>query len=244
MATLGSATAIRITPDSAWPQAVALRRGWARAEARPWNDDHHHASLRVVRGGGFGFLRAAASALISIGAPWVVSPPLPATATEPWRRAGFRPHLELALLELDLSGACRTPLDFPLLPEDESSLDIAADIDADAFSPYWRMTDTGLADAMAATPSADLLIHETRDAYALVGHGHSLTYLQRIAVRPSARRRGLGSGFVRLAAAEGAMRGAKRMLLNTQLDNEPALELYRAEGFTRSPGSLHLLRFE
>lgn len=243
MASLGSATAIRITPDSTWPQAVALRRGWARAEARPWNDDHDHAALRIVRGGGSGFLRDTAMALTSIGAPWVVSPPLPDSATGAWRRAGFDQDLELALLELDLTDAHPPPASFPLRADDHSALDLAADIDADAFSPYWRMTRAGLEDAMAATPSADLLIHESGDAYALVGHGRAIAYLQRIAVRPPARRRGLGSGFVRLAADEGRRRGAQRMLLNTQLDNEPALELYRAEGFRIAPGRLQLLRF-
>jgi hypothetical protein len=33
-----------------WPEPIRLRRGWAKAEARPWNDATPDASLRIIRG--------------------------------------------------------------------------------------------------------------------------------------------------------------------------------------------------
>ena len=49
-----------------WPGAVALRRGWALAHARPWNRDIPDAALRLVRGSS-AFLEACADHLVELG---------------------------------------------------------------------------------------------------------------------------------------------------------------------------------
>ncbi|GAA0596149.1 N-acetyltransferase [Caenispirillum bisanense] len=49
---------------------------------------------------------------------------------------------------------------------------------------------------------------------------------------PRARRRGIGRSLLRAAAAEAATRGAERLFLEVAVDNEAALGLYRAAGFT------------
>jgi len=60
-----------------------------------------------------------------------------------------------------------------------------------------------------------------------------------LAVRPSARRRGVGAGLVREAGRLSAERGATRLFLEVAADNAAALSLYRAAGFVeagRRPG--------
>ena len=41
-----------------------------------------------------------------------------------------------------------------------------------------------------------------------------------------------------------AHHGATTVLVNTQPDNDPALDLYRSAGFTDRPGGLSVLRLE
>lgn len=48
---------------------------------------------------------------------------------------------------------------------------------------------------------------------------------------PNVRRRGIGHGLVRAAAAEAATRGAERLFLEVAVDNGAAIALYRAAGF-------------
>lgn len=60
-----------------------------------------------------------------------------------------------------------------------------------------------------------------------------------LAVRPSARRRGLGARLVREGATAAASRGARRLFLEVADDNAAALALYVRAGFAeagRRPG--------
>ena len=93
---------VRIEGD--WPGSVTLQRGWARAVARPWNEDTPMAHLRVERGG-TGFLEECAAALLGFpGVTGVLSPPLLRAARPPWEQAGFRPHARLVLMRRELDG--------------------------------------------------------------------------------------------------------------------------------------------
>lgn len=49
---------------------------------------------------------------------------------------------------------------------------------------------------------------------------------------PTTRRRGIARGLLRAAAAEAATRGADRLFLEVAVDNEAAIDLYRATGFS------------
>ncbi|WP_370249336.1 ribosomal protein S18-alanine N-acetyltransferase [Nocardioides sp.] len=55
--------------------------------------------------------------------------------------------------------------------------------------------------------------------------------LQRIAVAPDVRGRGVGEALVRGVAELSRSRGATRLLLEVREDNAPALALYRRTGF-------------
>lgn len=60
-----------------------------------------------------------------------------------------------------------------------------------------------------------------------------------LAVRPDARRTGLGTRLVRVGGAAAAARGARRLFLEVAAGNAPALALYAGAGFIgagRRPG--------
>jgi ribosomal-protein-alanine N-acetyltransferase len=54
-----------------------------------------------------------------------------------------------------------------------------------------------------------------------------------LAVRPDARRHGVGRTLLAHLLAEAARRRLREVLLEVRADNEPALGLYRSVGFTR-----------
>jgi ribosomal protein S18 acetylase RimI-like enzyme len=119
-------------------------------------------------------------------------------------------------------------------------------IDRSAFADFWRFDRTGLEEAMSATGRSVVFIIRDSDGdpagYAIVGYGHAISYLQRVAIDPAWQRQGMGRSLVRAAARSARSSGAKAMLLNTQFDNRPAIDLYESEGFVLLPEPLALLR--
>jgi ribosomal-protein-alanine N-acetyltransferase len=57
------------------------------------------------------------------------------------------------------------------------------------------------------------------------------SHLLNIAVRPDARNRGIGRSLLRECIRRGARAGGRRIYLEVRTGNEPALSLYRREGF-------------
>lgn len=227
-----------------WPGQITLRRGWARAEARPWNDDEPQASLRLLRGGA-AFLGACATHLMSLGAGGVISPPLPISARRSWEQAGFQTYVDLALMRKSLGGSALSP-DHLVVESPDCDLDALLEIDAAAFSPFWRFNRAGLEEAIQATSRSKTLTIQGGEghpiAYAVVGFGSAISYLQRVAVNPKWQGHGMGRSLVRVAGRKAQAAGAKVLLLNTQTDNEAAITLYEDEGFVRLPEPLTLMR--
>ena len=234
----------RVNLRGDWPGPLTFRRGWARAQARPWNDAEPAASLRLVRGGP-GFLQACTGSLCDLGAPSVLSPPLPAGAKRTWEAAGFRDYLELALMRLSLDEQPPAPSHL-VIEAPETPIETLLCIDQAAFTPFWRFDRHGIQEAVDATGSSTVLL--IRDAeggaagFAVVGFGSAISYLQRMAVHPKWQGQGMGRSLVRVAARKARAAGARVMLLNTQLDNESALKLYETEGYVPLPEPLSLLR--
>ena len=120
----------------------------------------------------------------------------------------------------------------------------ALELDRRAFPEMWRLDAGGLADAMAATPSARFRIAEAGGVpvgYSVTGRGGTTGFLQRLATDPDHRRMGIGSGLVRDSLGWCARRGCERVLVNTQVTNTAALALYDTLGFTRLPDDLVVL---
>ncbi len=235
---------INVSQRGNWPGRLTLRRGWARAEARPWNDDEPQAALRLLRGGS-SFLEACTTRLLDLGVSGVISPPLPLSAQRAWEQAGFERYLDLALMRKSLEQPDGPP-DHLVIEKPEAGIDDLLAIDVAAFPEFWRFNRGGLEEAIAATSRSTTLIilgsTGTPIAYAVVGFGSAIAYLQRVAVQPEWQGHGMGRSLVRVVARKARASGAKVLLLNTQLDNASAIRLYEDEGFVKLPEPLTLLQ--
>jgi ribosomal protein S18 acetylase RimI-like enzyme len=233
-----------VSQRGTWPGRITLRRGWARAEARPWNDEEPQASLRLLRGGS-SFLQACSERLAELDVDAVISPPLPLSSQRAWLQAGFGPFIDLALMRKTLDADLGSP-NHLVVEKPQVDLDSLLEIDAAAFSPFWRFNRGALEEAIAATARSTILTilgsTGTPIAYAVVGFGSAIAYLQRVAVQPEWQGQGMGRSLVRVVARKSRASGARVLLLNTQTDNLSAIGLYEEEGFVRLPEPLSLLR--
>ncbi len=239
-------TSHRVFQRGTWPGAVSLRRGWARSEARPWNASHPEAHLRLIRGGS-AFLEDCVNRLRDLGAPAILSTPLAMSARKAWEAAGFVPSIDLALLRLSLDRDIPGP-DHLVHRDREVSTAELLEIDMAAFASFWQFDGTAIAEALNATAKADLFVIADGaggcTGYAIVGYGHAISYLQRVAVHPDWQGQGMGRSLIRAAARAAKRSGSKAMLLNTQAENTPAISLYDSEGYVLLPETLAVLRAE
>jgi ribosomal protein S18 acetylase RimI-like enzyme len=167
---------------------------------------------------------------------------LPAAAA-PFLERGFHEADRLALLELPLTARPRNR--FARVPHrSETSVvkmrardqQAAVEIDALAFEPEWANTAASLVDIANATPQSWRRLAVDRQperivGFALTGRAGATGYLQRLAVHPAFRRRGIAEHLVDDAGQWLTRRGAMRMLVNTGVRNSAALRLYERLGF-------------
>ena len=78
-------------------------------------------------------------------------------------------------------------------------------------------------------------------AFAITGVANQVGYLQRLAVDPTAQRRGLGRALVADSLEWMHRRGATTAMVNTAFDNDAALALYETFGFQHRPDPLLIL---
>ena len=238
-------TPVRVIEKGEWPGPLTFRRAWARATARPWNDAEPSASLRLMRGSA-PFLHTCTELLISHGVPAVLSPPLPTGGRRTWLQVGYQEYRELALMRCELDRQPKPP-DHLVVETDATRFGEMLAIDGAAFSAFWRFDEHGLREAMNATGRSSVLIIRDSDGglagFAVIGFGTAIAYLQRVAVHPRWQGPGMGRSLVRVAARKARSDGSRVMLLNTQPDNDAALNLYHSEGYVRLPQPLWLLKF-
>lgn len=82
-----------------------------------------------------------------------------------------------------------------------------------------------------ADPGQDVLVTATGDAYGVVRLVDDTADLDRIAVQPEVRRRGVARGLLDSLTDRAVHRGARRMMLEVAADNAAALALYTSLGF-------------
>ena len=111
----------------------------------------------------------------------------------------------------------------------------AAEIDRRSFSKPWANDSAALADILRATP-----YHRSR-CVSIGGRMVGFSIIQRLAVDPTARRRGIAHHLVADALRWMRRRDITRALVNTGTENGSALALYEGFGFERQPGSLVIL---
>jgi ribosomal protein S18 acetylase RimI-like enzyme len=165
----------------------------------------------------------------------------------PFLQAGFEVHERLHLLVRSLDDLpASAPVD--LRRGHHADRPVVLEVDAAAFPPFWRLDAAGLADALAATPSARFRVAVDRKrprpvvGYAVTGRAGPRGYLQRLAVQPDRQRSGIGGALVVDGLRWLRRWGAKEVLVNTQEGNEPAVRLYESLGFTLRPEGLAVLR--
>ncbi|MCX7684005.1 MAG: GNAT family N-acetyltransferase [Acetobacteraceae bacterium] len=122
----------------------------------------------------------------------------------------------------------------PAGPEQAAAL---AAIHAEAFPPAEAWGEAAIAGLLATPGTAALLCG--REGMAMLRVAADEAEILTLAVRPGARRRGLGRALLAAAMAAAAAAGARRMLLEVAEDNAAARALYAAAGFApvgRRPG--------
>jgi ribosomal protein S18 acetylase RimI-like enzyme len=176
---------------------------------------------------------------------------LPEGAAGPFHDVGFELRERLRLLVhplTDMPGPVALPPGLQVERAHKRDRDALTELDDRSFDGFWRLGEAGLQDARDATP-----VHVVRvvrgpagDAHrlwgaAITGLGGRSGYLQRLAVEPDARRLGIGRALVVDALHWLWERGASEAFVNTQVDNEVAVGLYRSCGFATAPGDLVVL---
>jgi ribosomal-protein-alanine N-acetyltransferase len=215
-----------------------------RARLASWRADGQlaHLSPTAMRPLSAGFIDSCLERLRARGFTLVVTSALSEEESAGFLRAGFGVQEKLELLSHDLE---RIPsVDDRLRRPRRGDRRRVLEVDSIAFDAFWRLHQGGLDDALGATPSVRFRVHgrgDGLDAYVIGGRGSGTGYVQRLAVHPDARGRGLGRSLVGDVLRWMQRRGAARVLVNTQETNQAALALYRACGFRVLPEGLKVL---
>jgi ribosomal protein S18 acetylase RimI-like enzyme len=224
-----------------------IRFGQERARTGPWRGDRHVAFLAPLPESpspSAAFVRRCLGVLAERGFTRVVTGALLPAEQHGFLRAGFEVEERLALLAHDMGELPEMP-DVPIRSCRAGDRSAVLALDHLAFPPFWRLDGDGLDEAVAATPRARFrVVDHGADAptgYAITGRAGRRGYVQRLAVHPDVRLGGQGSALV----VDG-LRWLRRWrvtqtLVNTQLDNAPALALYQRLGFGRQALGLSVL---
>ncbi|MGE3618881.1 MAG: GNAT family N-acetyltransferase [Acidimicrobiia bacterium] len=163
----------------------------------------------------------------------------------PFLECGFAVHERLHLLARSLADPVPEGPPAELRRARRADRPRVLEVDQAAFSPFWHLDEAGLDDAVAATPATRFRVAEidgTVQGFAVTGRAAGRGYLQRLAVDPATQRRGLGAALVLDGLRWLRRRGADEVLVNTQVGNDGAVQLYQRLGFVLRPGGLAVLR--
>ena len=226
--------------------AETISIGGARVRIRPWRGRSDVAELTTVPPGAIvtpAVVRAALDRCRAHGFTTAVTPALPTIEGRPFLDCGFELQERLHLLSHTLHGLPDRP-DHRLRRALKRDHDDVLLVDGLAFQPFWRLDQTALDDAIAATPSTRFRVNRNGAilGYAICGRSGTRGYVQRLAVDPEVQGRGLGSGLL-LDGLHWLKRWrCVEALVNTQISNERAVELYERHGFRRRTDGLAVFR--
>jgi len=147
---------------------------------------------------------------------------------------GFSNTQNIIMLKWEGTDVPEQPLvgDVTIRSMQSSDLPVVAELDAAAFMPLWQNPLDALEKALPQATSATVV----EDGQGLVGYQISTAnpfgaHLARLAVRPDAQRRGLGSLIVTDLICRLKDKNVARLTVNTQSDNHASLALYEKMGF-------------
>jgi ribosomal protein S18 acetylase RimI-like enzyme len=243
-ATVGKA-AVAAATGTMSAYTLRWRGGWVRVA--PWRHDADvaHLTVGVDAPPSLSEIERCVAALRAGGYHAVVTSAIGPAAFAPFVDAGFVVRERLHLLVHDLDDLPRSISATRRARRSDRSAILT--LDAHAFDDFWRIDDDALTDTVRATPATRFRVTTGRPAgrevsgYAITGHAGRRGYLQRVAVDPAARQRGFGRALVVDALRWLRRRASARAMVNTQLDNAPALALYESCGFRRLPVGLSVL---
>jgi ribosomal-protein-alanine N-acetyltransferase len=159
-------------------------------------------------------------------------------------QAGLRCVQELALLDMAFPGAQPAP-SHRTRRMSRRDLVPAAAVDLAAFGLRWSLDAAMLGEVQTATPMHRARV--VRDPAAMPVAGFLVSgragragYIQRLAVHPDAQRRGIGSALLVDALRWLRRARVQQVFVNTHVENEAALLLYRAHGFRELPERLRV----
>jgi ribosomal protein S18 acetylase RimI-like enzyme len=229
------------------PSVDIIRWGRERARIWPWRGDRTVAFLAPVPEAPIlsaAFLRRCLTILRERGFARVVTSALSPLEQTGFLAAGFEVAEELHLLSRQLDGLPPRPaIDVTRVAASARPQVLA--IDRVAFSPFWQLDEHGLDEALGATPRTRFRGVEGEDGtlvgYAIHGRSGTRGFVQRLAVVPEARRRGIGGGLLLDGLHWMRRRGVRRAVVNTQVGNKVALTLYYDAGFRREPSGLSVM---
>lgn len=227
-----------------------LEWGKERLRVGPWRGRDDIAYLSPLAGAALpsaAFVCRSVRSLSEQGYRRVVTGALSEAEQVAFRAAGFEVTEHLHLLGHDLH-------DLPAVPDPPAVLrrctrgdrQAVLVVDRLAFDPFWQLDEWGLQETVSATSHTRFRI--ATGAYDLAVLGYAITgragrrgYLQRLAVHPASRRRGVG--LLLVADSLGWLRRwrVERAMVNTQLANAAALALYERVGFERERSGLSVL---
>lgn len=224
-----------------------IRWGRERVRTSPWRGDVSTAHLAPLPGApvpSVAFLRHCLRLLAERGYVRVMTSALSPAEEASFFAAGFDVHERLELLAHDLRGL--PPARPAGLRRARAGDEVAVlALDAESFMPFWRLDAAGLRDAIKATPRARYRVAVDESAavtgYAITGRAGRRGYLQRLAVAPRSRRTGVATALVVDGLRWLKWRGVDRAVVNTQPQNQAALDLYERLGFRRQPVGLAVL---
>lgn len=220
-------------------QTLRWPGGWARIG--PWrgSDDIGYLSIGATRPPTAPFVDRCLESLRRDGYSRVVTSALAPAETLPFADRDFGVRERLHLLEHGMTGL--TSAKQPTRRARRSDRAPILEIDERAFDEFWHIDHVGLDHALRATPASRFRVCEGEDGlvgYAITGRSGLQGYLQRLAIDPEAQRQGWGTALVDDGLRWLQRHGVVRTLVNTQLQNEAALDLYKRRGFTLCPVNL------
>lgn len=175
-----------------------------------------------------------------------------AIAMQPWMQglleaSGFINSQKIVMLQWHNGPLVRIPLPegISLRPMTPQDLPGVAELDSAAFDPLWQNPLSSLERAFPQANVATVM----EDDRGLVGYQITTenpigAHLARLAIRPDAHKRGLGSTLVAdlLKRLDRIM--IRRLTVNTQSDNPGSMALYAKMGFTKTGEQFPVYRFD
>lgn len=162
--------------------------------------------------------------------------------------SGFTPRQSITLLELRGEYFARSfpvPKGLRIRGMLEEDLQAVADLDLQAFGPFWHNTRSALDRARLQAVYASV----AEDSSGVIGYQLSTgnpfgAHLARLGVRKEAQGRGIGAALVSDLVDHLGPIHLSRISVNTQSDNEASLALYKKLGFIRTGEQYPVLAYE